>query len=53
MKLYRAGDPQIQVVGVQNGEYHGIISVPPSYRPTLRASSEVSLKIMIFDLGGT
>ena len=44
MKLMRAGDPQLQVVGVQNGEVHGIISVPPSYRPTLRASSEVSLK---------
>jgi peptide/nickel transport system substrate-binding protein len=44
MKMLPSGDPRIQVVDVQNGKMHGIISVPPPFRPQMRASSEVGMK---------
>ncbi len=44
MLMMPSGDPRIQVQDVINNKMHGIISVPPNYRPKLRASSEVSMK---------
>ncbi len=44
MQMMPSGDPRIQVQDVINNKMHGIVSVPPSHRPTLRASSEVSMK---------
>jgi len=45
MNMKRASDPAVQIESLRNGDMHGIISVAPSYRPDLSASSsEVSLK---------
>jgi peptide/nickel transport system substrate-binding protein len=45
MKLSQGGDPQIQTTSVINGNVHGIVTVPPMYRPKLSSNSEISLKI--------
>ena len=44
MKLSQAQDPAVQISTLRNGAMHGIISVPPIYRPELQTESEVQLR---------
>ena len=44
MKMSQAQDPAVQVNTLRNGAMHGIISVPPAYRPELQTESEVQMR---------
>ena len=44
MKMSQAMDPAVQINTLKNGAMHGIISVPPIYRPELQTDSEVVVK---------
>ncbi len=44
MKMSQAQDPAVQISTLRNGAMHGIISVPPIYRPELQTESEVQLR---------
>ena len=44
MKMNQAQDPAVQVSSLRNNSMHGIISVPPGYRPELQTESEVQMR---------
>lgn len=44
MKMSQALDPAVQINTLRNGAMHGIVSVPPIYRPELQTESEVVVK---------